>query len=367
MEAIDFNALSMKGEFLCHHGIKGQAWGITNGPPYPLGSEGKSRHGWFKAKKDKFVKTMTEDTRDRYTREHAHAKTLNRQILRANTATLKEKAKNENAKTEVRKARHARKDAERRERLKYKAEKQKLRDEEKRRHEQIKTEKLKMKAERAEAAKRQNQAQIDQLKQLTPKLKAPNVRSPRQVLVDRVINSGSKKMLRRYGSMLTNDEYKAAQDRIALVKSFKGNKMEKLQNFVSKGAKIVGDVKNAGENIATAYNTANAAAKIFAPSSKLASMNQIKIPSLQGDNKPKTIADKLSTAKDRQAYRTLFRKDPITGKDVKQVFDPKAWVPDYSKGPITNKDGVIQYDNNGQPKYPLKQGGMRDLYYWEDT
>lgn len=28
--------------FLAHHGIKGQTWGVRNGPPYPLGAGAKS-------------------------------------------------------------------------------------------------------------------------------------------------------------------------------------------------------------------------------------------------------------------------------------------------------------------------------------
>lgn len=30
------------GGYICHHGIKGQQWGVKNGPPYPLGTSQKS-------------------------------------------------------------------------------------------------------------------------------------------------------------------------------------------------------------------------------------------------------------------------------------------------------------------------------------
>lgn len=30
---------------LYHHGIKGQAWGVQNGPPYPLNQEKHSKNG----------------------------------------------------------------------------------------------------------------------------------------------------------------------------------------------------------------------------------------------------------------------------------------------------------------------------------
>lgn len=32
------NKTVIYGSYLYHHGIKGQKWGVENGPPYPLGS-----------------------------------------------------------------------------------------------------------------------------------------------------------------------------------------------------------------------------------------------------------------------------------------------------------------------------------------
>ena len=37
-----YDELVQPGEYICHHGIKGQKWGKKNGPPYPLGSDQKS-------------------------------------------------------------------------------------------------------------------------------------------------------------------------------------------------------------------------------------------------------------------------------------------------------------------------------------
>ena len=42
-------------EFLAHHGIKGQKWGVSNGPPYPLKS-GQKSYSEKKASKKKSVK-----------------------------------------------------------------------------------------------------------------------------------------------------------------------------------------------------------------------------------------------------------------------------------------------------------------------
>lgn len=364
MQSNEYYSLAQYGESLCHHGIKGQAWGVTNGPPYPLGREGKARHGWFRAKKEQFLKNMSERAQDK-----TKAKTINRQIMRANTANLKVKAKEESAKNEVRKARHAWKDANRRERMKIKAEQQKLKDEERRRHDQMKAERAKLKAEKSRANAERNQSQLNQLRAMTSALPKVNVKTPRQALVERVINSGDKKMLKKYGNLLSNDEYKAATDRIKMNMDLKNAgklaRLERVKDFVSAGSKIVGDLKTDVEGVATIYNNINAAAKIFAPNSKFAKKAQIRLPDGKSPT-AKTISDKLKDMTDRAEYRRRVGKDPITGKVVKQKYDPKAWVPDYSKGPILNSKNEIVYDNNGVPKYPMKQGGMRDYYYWED-
>ena len=38
----DYYGYVALGEALAHHGVKGQAWGVTNGPPYPLDAAGKA-------------------------------------------------------------------------------------------------------------------------------------------------------------------------------------------------------------------------------------------------------------------------------------------------------------------------------------
>lgn len=39
----EYYGLVEAGKTLCHHGVRWQAWGVQNGPPYPLGSAGKAR------------------------------------------------------------------------------------------------------------------------------------------------------------------------------------------------------------------------------------------------------------------------------------------------------------------------------------
>ena len=361
MRLDEYYALANAGKELCHHGIKGQAWGVTNGPPYPLNQEGKARHRSFASKKEKFFKSNDEKVKD-----YEHAKTLNRKILRANTSTLKEKTKNESAKNEVRKARHAYKDARRREKMALKKEQQKLRDEQRKRDLEYKTAKLKAKAEtsilksKARADKfnnsqKEREAKREQLKEMTK-----NIKSPKEALKERVINSGDKKMLKKYGFLLNNQEYQAAQQRINLVADIKRGKIARTIDTVSNALK---KGKEVTETAVNAYNTANAVAKVVAPNSKLASGKRINLnPSTPAAKDPSTI---LNNLKATMEYRNTFGRDPITGAAVKTKYDPEWWHVDYSK-PIKDADGNQKTTKSGEPIFERVKGGTRAVFPWED-
>lgn len=292
MRLDEYYALSFRGESLCHHGIKGQAWGVTNGPPYPLGAEGKSQ-----ARENRRILSAHKSLKEARAARHTKAQTINRSIIRSNTATNKEKAKNESSKNEIRKARHAWKDAARREAMKFKADKSKVKDEERRRHEQMKTEKIKQKAERATAKTKISDERNNRFERATK-----GIKTPRQLLVERVINSGDKKMLSKYGNLLNNDEYALAVNRIKLQKELKNSEKEarakKFDSFIKRGADLIGNAKNSVENLANMYNLTNNAAKIFSregkngPIEKFAKKGQIKLPSLQA-TPAKSTKDKL--------------------------------------------------------------------------
>lgn len=361
MRLDEYYALANAGKELCHHGIKGQAWGVTNGPPYPLNQEGKARHRSFASKKNKFFKSNEEKVKD-----YEHAKTLNRKILRANTSTLKEKTKNESAKNEVRKARHAYKDARRREKMALKKEQQKLRDEQRKRDLEYKTAKLKAKAEtsilksKARADKFNNSQKEREAKREQLKEMAKNIKSPKEALKERVINSGDKKMLKKYGFLLNNQEYQAAQQRINLVADIKRGKIARTIDTVSNALK---KGKEVTETAVNAYNTANAVAKVVAPNSKLASGKRINLnPSTPA---AKNVSERLRETMDTMKYRTMFGKDPNTGAKVKTKYDPEYWTPDYNH-PLTDKNGNPKFDNEGRPMYEMKKGGFRPYYPWED-
>lgn len=338
MRLDEYYALQMKGAYLCHHGIKGQAWGVTNGPPYPLGSEGKKQ-----ARENRRILAEHKTLREKMAARHGKKQTINRQILRANEATNKQKAKTEQTKNEIRKARHAYKDAARRERMKLKAEKQKLRAEEKARQLKIKEEKTKQRAEelkrrealRAERAKANEATRA--LREQTRKIqlenretkaqqahernerilntlnKDINVRTPRDILAQRVVNSGNKKMLKKYGNILNNEEYEAATERIKLKnsmdESIKAAKRARFAGFVKKGSDFVSTAKTTIDNGVNAYNALQGAAKVFAKPGgtgfidKFAAKGPIKIPGTT----PSTPKSAIDRVKEMMAQKDIDR------------------------------------------------------------
>lgn len=338
MRLDEYYALQMKGAYLCHHGIKGQAWGVTNGPPYPLGSDGKKQ-----AQENRRILAANKSLKERMAARHGKQQTINRQILRANTATNKVKVKTEQSKNEIRKARHAYKDSIRREKMKLRAEKQKLRDEEKARQLKIKEEKARQRSEelkrqealRAERAKANEatRALREQTRKVQLENKAAksqqahernerilntlnkdiNVRTPRDILAQRVVNSGDKKMLKKYGNILNNEEYKAATDRITLKdsmnNSMKAAKRAKLEGFVKKGSEIVSTTKSTIESGINAYNALQGAAKIFAKPNgtgvidRFAAKGPIKIPGTT----PSTPKGAVDRVKEMMAQKDIDR------------------------------------------------------------
>lgn len=56
------------GDYICHHGIKGQKWGVKNGPPYPLGASQKSpKEKRYKVSR---IKSNLDETTDRFKKAH---------------------------------------------------------------------------------------------------------------------------------------------------------------------------------------------------------------------------------------------------------------------------------------------------------
>lgn len=50
------NPNGVYNNYLAHHGIKGQKWGVKNGPPYPLDEQSEGRNAEFEKKVNKILK-----------------------------------------------------------------------------------------------------------------------------------------------------------------------------------------------------------------------------------------------------------------------------------------------------------------------
>jgi hypothetical protein len=290
MERNKIYAIPSHTDYLEHHGVKGQSWGITNGPPYPLNAAGKSRF-------HKIRSLFTKDTRDLRAERHEKAKTFNQRMVKANikkidtdTEAVKAKVKQQNTKNELRRARHAKRDAERKARQQERLEKEKLKTEiEKQRQaralakQQTKDLAAKQKLEnqrtKEDLAKQRLEQKIAEKrldKELHPERydgrnKAQqDVKQHTNLLKQKVINSGDKKLLAKYGKYLTNEEFKEASNRVVMkaaldadakasrsalrAKKFQ-NAADTAANTFEKTANTLGKGIDAYNKVASIHNT----------------------------------------------------------------------------------------------------------------
>ena len=195
---------------LYHHGVRGQAWGVQNGPPYPLGSAGKSAFSRMKAMLGSNGRGRLLATRA------ANQAALNKKIVAAkirgrtaNTADIKNMVQNAKAKNQLSKARH----------------------EGKLSKEQYKTEKEKLRAERAlyKADRKKAEGRGQKL-------------SAKEELKQRIINSGDPRLLNKYGKYLNAEEYKQASDRVLARYDLANARVQKINE---RGQLIAGKLQNA--------------------------------------------------------------------------------------------------------------------------
>lgn len=297
------------GKELCHHGVKGQAWGVTNGPPYPLNGEGKAQ---FKENK-KILKSKDAQTmREKTAARHGRAAKANQAIIKSKTETSKEKAKQVQAKNEIKKARHAWKDAQRRDKIAAKRESEKLKAELRERKMREHAEKQKLKAEEAKA-KAEKLAAKTRAQQEKAKLReASNVKSPKELLKQKVIMSGDKKLVAQYRHLLNDNELRTAQARINLVKELKGSKLESLKNFARNVQDFTSTAKNSADNTISVLNSIGNVAKV-ANKGKDPNSTLGKLSKLSTIGKPeKSYAEKLKEEMNKVDYlRVMQSKTPL--------------------------------------------------------
>ena len=248
------------GKELCHHGVKGQAWGVTNGPPYPLNGEGKKD---FKENKKILNSKEAQTMREKTAARHGKAAKANQAIIRAKTDTDREKAKQVQAKNEIKKARHAWKDAQRRDKIAAKRESEKLKAELRERKMREHAEKQKLKAEEAKAKADKLAAKTRAQQEKAKQREASNVKSPKELLKQKVIMSGDKKLVAQYRHLLNDNELRTAQARINLVKELKGSKLESLKNFARTVQETTNSARNATDNTINVLNNVGNVAKFL--------------------------------------------------------------------------------------------------------
>lgn len=335
----EYYGLVEAGKTLCHHGVRWQAWGVQNGPPYPLGSAGKARAkiarhilGGRKAREErlaekadskatmasinrKLVASKLQNANDkagykirkaenkaavskaRHTGKHAEreAKTRdqleklrNQQELAKQKASLKDarhkgsiefrlkqdqlirqQYKNEMAKLKAERDRVTNKAAKDATKARLKAEKQAAKDrlsnQKADRKNQLKMEKERLKMQerakiRQEKADQKQKAHEEKIQQKAERKAEAKANSPIQQMKNRIINSGDPKMLKKYGKMLDNNEYKEAVNRIKLVNDLKS---AKVQKWVDRGKQLSDTMSNVANTTAKGIETVNSGIKVL--------------------------------------------------------------------------------------------------------
>ena len=94
-----YTSMYSRNTELYHHGIQGQKWGVTNGPPYPLDSDVSTGK---KLKKEKRLNAYKEASIKKLTNQQEKMnKKMNKKINKSKNEEKREKIKNEQEKRNV--------------------------------------------------------------------------------------------------------------------------------------------------------------------------------------------------------------------------------------------------------------------------
>lgn len=362
---------------LYHHGIRNQVWGVMNGPPYPLGREGKAS---FRANAKKLGSYEKREAKLNSKATHVKSMAnLNKQIvndkssvkqLKANNRTAEQMARHrqaiereqyKNQMAKLKNERNAPRHAQQAKREQYrqqegarhaqqKMQRQQIKAQQRAQKEQIKNQQ-KMQKEQLKAKEREQKEQLkSQQKMQTERLKAEErqkvqqrkdeakaeARANKTLAVSKkdgrllnrntIINSGDPKMLKRYGKYLNNEEYKLAAERVMQVNELKS---AKLRSFVDKGKTIAEGAKHVADATEKGIQTWNNAMKIldrFIPKADGTARKQI------GVSEKKDYSKLLESEKAKQIYENL-KNNPDT----------------YRKGLMNQYLGIKDKDGNMIP------------------
>lgn len=363
---------------LYHHGVKNQVWGVMNGPPYPLGREGKAS---FRANAKKLGSYEKREAKLNSKATHVKSMaSLNKQIvndkssvkqLKANNRTAEQMARHrqaiereqyKNQIAKLRNERNAPRHAQQAKREQYrqqegarhaqqKMQRQQIKAQQRAQKEQIKNQQ-KMQKEQLKAKEREQKEQLKaQQKMQTEKIKAEQkaqaqqrkdeakaeARANKTLAVSKkdgrllnrntIINSGDPKLLKRYGKYLNNEEYKLAAERVMQVNELKS---AKLRSFVDKGKTIAEGAKHVADATEKGIQTYNNAMKIL----------DRFMPKANGTARKQIGAEKKATD-----YTKLLESEK-----AKQIYENLKSNPDaYKKGLMNQYLGIKDKDGNMIP------------------
>jgi hypothetical protein len=363
---------------LYHHGVKNQVWGVMNGPPYPLGREGKAS---FRANAKKLGSYEKREAKLNSKASHVKSMaSLNKQIvndkssvkqLKANNRTAEQMARHrqaiereqyKNQIAKLRNERNAPRHAQQAKREQYrqqegarhaqqKMQRQQIKAQQRAQKEQIKNQQ-KMQKEQLKAKEREQKEQLkSQQKMQTERLKAEERQKAQQRkdeakaearanktlatskkdgrLLNRntIINSGDPKLLKRYGKYLNNEEYKLAAERVMQVNELKS---AKLRSFVDKGKTIADGARHVADATEKGIQTYNNAMKIL----------DRFMPKADGTARKQIGAEKKATD-----YTKLLESEK-----AKQIYENLKSNPDaYKKGLMNQYLGIKDKDGNMIP------------------
>ena len=358
-----YSGLATYGDSLYHHGIKNQAWGVQNGPPYPLGSAGKARAA--KARHILGGRKTREARLNEKAGSHATMANINRKLVESKLKGVEDKNSLAKAKTGQKIKNIENKDAlaktKSTSQLKSLENKQALnraRHKGKSARLQDKLEKQRYKTEMARLKKEQRNNEKKEEKPKEQKISAKD--AARNALKERVINSGDPKMLKKYGRFLNNEEYKAAATRITMVNDLKS---ARLKAFVDRGRQLADTAKNVAETTRNAVDTANNAIKTVNFFRERAGLKPIRTIGQDLPKKEtKSAQDVLNTIKAQVAAKEISNNpDKYRNSIMKQLVGYQA--PDKATQVATRKSMLNSLNTlaggNGSKTYKFRTTSSR--------
>lgn len=147
----------------------------------------------------------------------------------------------------------------------------------------------------------------------------PQQDSRREELKQKIIRSGDPKMIKQYATLLSNDEYRQAKDRMQmrndLQRAIKDEKFNKAKSLVDKFATGAQSVGNAVDAVKNSYNKVAEVQNFMNPNKKWKKITD-------GKTNYADIQKQVAANKAREDFRKAYGFDPLTGNRAKAIYKP---------------------------------------------